>query len=203
MKFACFIFNVNCVCRYDELAQKSSSIPLSHLGCCKEGGKLFSELCMWVDINQQYVELGLFPQWDDIARELRIDQMKTDWVRVCVRPEQSFTRWHHFVCFGLIIYFRAILEIYMADGGTLGEVIMALRKQKQFRIIQEISDRAEEFIDIYNTYHKNNFTPDSNSNVHIYSILKESSINIKRSQMRYLNRNILKVLLLVTWIMVE
>ena len=48
--------------------------------------------------------------------------MKTEWVRVCVRPEQSFT--------------RAILEIYMADGGTLGDVITALRKQKQFRIIQ-------------------------------------------------------------------
>jgi len=57
---------------------------------------------------------------------------KTEWVRVCVRPEQSFT--------------RAILEIYMADGGTLGDVISALRKQKQFRIIQEISDKAEEFL---------------------------------------------------------
>ena len=82
----------------------------------------------------------------------------------------------------------------MADGGTLGEVIMALRKQKQFRIIQEISDRAEEFIDVYNTYHKNNFTPDSNSNVHIYSILKESSINKKRSKTIYLNIPTLEVL---------
>ena len=34
--------------------------------------------------------------------------MKTEWVKVCIRPEQSFT--------------RAILEIYMNDGGTLGEV---------------------------------------------------------------------------------
>ena len=48
--------------------------------------------------------------------------MKAEWVQVCVRPEQSFT--------------RAILEIYMADGGSRGEVITALRKQKQFRIIQ-------------------------------------------------------------------
>ena len=39
-------------------------------------------LCMWVDINQKYVDLGLFPQWDDIARELNIDQMKTEWVKV-------------------------------------------------------------------------------------------------------------------------
>jgi hypothetical protein len=48
--------------------------------------------------------------------------MKTEWVKVCVRPEQSFT--------------RAVLEIYMNDGGTLGEVIHALRRQKQYRIIQ-------------------------------------------------------------------
>ena len=144
--------------KYDELAQKSKNIPLSHLGCCKEGGELFNDLCMWVDINQKYVDLGLFPQWDDIARELRIDDMKTEWVRVCVRPEQSFT--------------RAIMEIYMGDGGTLGDVIGALRKQKQYRIIQEISEKAEEFMDVYNTYHKNSYNPDSNTNVHVYSILK-------------------------------
>lgn len=118
---------------------------------------------MWVDINQQYVDLGLFPQWDDIARELDMDQMKTEWVRVCVRPEQSFT--------------RAILEIYMQDGGTLGEVIAALRKQKQYRIIQEISDLAEEFLDVYNTYHKANYVSAENSeggptSSHLYSILK-------------------------------
>lgn len=143
--------------KYDELAQKTRSIPLSHLGCCAEGAALFSDLCMWVDVNQQYVELGLFPQWDDIARELEIDDMKTQWVRVCVRPEQSFT--------------RAILEIYMADGGTLGEVISALRKQKQFRIIQEISELAEVFLDVYNTYHKSNYSPTGNTNNHLYSIL--------------------------------
>lgn len=144
--------------KYDELAQKSKNIPLSHLGCCKEGGELFNDLCMWVDINQKYVDLGLFPQWDDIARELRIDDMKTEWVRVCIRPEQSFT--------------RAILEIYMGDGGTLGDVIGALRKQKQYRIIQEISDKAEEFMDVYNTYHKNSYNPNNSTNVHVYSILK-------------------------------
>ena len=103
--------------------------------------------------------------------------MKTEWVRVCVRPEQSFT--------------RAILEIYMADGGTLGDVITALRKQKQFRIIQvtknicawskkylrmllsqEISDQAEEFLDVYNTYHKTSYNPKTSAtNPHLYSIL--------------------------------
>jgi len=144
--------------KYDDLAQKSKNIPLSHLGCCKEGGELFNDLCMWVDINQKYIDLGLFPQWDDIARELNIDDMKTEWVRVCVRPEQSFT--------------RAILEIYMGDGGTLGDVISALRKQKQYRIIQEISDKAEEFMDVYNTYHKNSYSPTSGANVHVYSVLK-------------------------------
>ena len=116
---------------------------------------------MLVDINQQYVDLGLFPQWDDIARELNIDNMKTEWVRVCVRPEQSFT--------------RAILEIYMQDGGTLGEVIAALRKQKQYRVIQEISDLAEEFLDVYNTYHKENLRSSevgAPAGPHLYSILR-------------------------------
>ena len=116
---------------------------------------------MLVDINQQYVDLGLFPQWDDVARELNIDSMKTEWVRVCVRPEQSFT--------------RAILEIYMQDGGTLGEVIAALRKQKQYRVIQEISDLAEEFLDVYNTYHKQNLRSSeagAPAGPHLYSILR-------------------------------
>eukprot|EP00088_Acartia_fossae_P013718 TRINITY_DN17256_c0_g1_i2.p1 TRINITY_DN17256_c0_g1~~TRINITY_DN17256_c0_g1_i2.p1 ORF type:complete len:475 (-),score=155.06 TRINITY_DN17256_c0_g1_i2:718-2142(-) len=145
--------------KFDELAQKSQNIPLSHLSCCKEGGELFSALCMWVDVNQQYVDLGLFPQWYDIARELNIDSMKTEWVKVCIRPEQSFT--------------RAILEIYMNDGGTLGEVIGALKRQEQYRIIHEISDMVEEFLDVYTAYHKANLNQDimSNNN-HIYSIMR-------------------------------
>ncbi|XP_023323223.1 uncharacterized protein LOC111697433 [Eurytemora carolleeae] len=144
--------------KYDELSQKTRSIPLSHLGCCKEGGELFSALCMWVDVNQRYVDLGLFPQWYDIARELNIDEMKTEWVKVCIRPEQSFT--------------RAILEIYMYDGGTLGEVVSALRKQKQYRIIQEISDKADVFLDVYTVYHKNNYNPTVTNDNHLYSIMR-------------------------------
>jgi len=145
--------------KFDELAQKSKHIPLSHLGCCKEGGELFSSLCMWVDVNQQYVDLGLFPQWYDIARELNIDSMKTEWVKVCIRPEQSFT--------------RAILEIYMNDGGTLGEVISALKRQEQYRIIHEISDMVEEFLDVYGAYHKANLNQDlPSNNSYIYSIMR-------------------------------
>jgi len=144
--------------KYDELAQKTKAIPLTHLGCCKEGGELFSTLCMWIDINQKYVDLGMFPQWYDIARELNIDNMKTEWVKTCVRPEQSFT--------------RAILEIYMNDGGTLGDVIMALRKQKQYRIIQEISDKADEFLDLYTVYHKTSFNPAVAQDNHLYSIIR-------------------------------
>ena len=44
------------------------SCPDDKYHCHQEGADLFSDLCMWVDINQQYVDLGLFPQWDDIAR---------------------------------------------------------------------------------------------------------------------------------------
>ena len=66
--------------------------------------------------------------------------------------------------------------VILQDGGTLGEVIAALRKQKQYRIIQEISDLAEEFLDVYNTYHKTNLMSAENgtapSSGHLYSILK-------------------------------
>ena len=30
--------------KYDDLAQKSKNIPLSHMGCCKEGADLFRHL---------------------------------------------------------------------------------------------------------------------------------------------------------------
>ena len=36
---------------------------------------------------------------------------------------------------------------------------------------QEISDQAEEFLDVYNTYHKTSYNPTNNSNNHLYSIL--------------------------------
>ena len=63
----------------------------------------------------------------------------------------------------------------MQDGGTLGEVIAALRKQKQYRVIQEISDLAEEFLDVYNTYHKENLRSSETggpAGPHLYSILR-------------------------------
>ena len=63
----------------------------------------------------------------------------------------------------------------MQDGGTLGEVIAALRKQKQYRVIQEISDLAEEFLDVYNTYHKENLRSSEAggpAGPHLYSILR-------------------------------
>ena len=37
---------------------------------------------------------------------------------------------------------------------------------------QEISDQAEEFLDVYNTYHKTSYNPKTSAtNPHLYSIL--------------------------------
>ena len=37
--------------KYDELAQKSKNIPLSHLGCCKEGGELFNVIQLYIRVS--------------------------------------------------------------------------------------------------------------------------------------------------------
>ena len=52
-------------------------------------------------MNQKYAEL--LPQWKDVAHQLEIDQLMTKWVEVCVRPKEGLA--------------RAMLEIYMKDGG--------------------------------------------------------------------------------------
>ena len=66
------------------------------LGC-----DIFDELCLRIDVNQKYAEL--LPQWKDVAHQLEIDQLMTKWVEVCVRPKEGLA--------------RAMLEIYMKDGG--------------------------------------------------------------------------------------
>ena len=65
------------------------------------GCDIFDELCLRIDVNQKYAEL--LPQWKDVAHQLEIDQLMTKWVEVCVRPKEGLA--------------RAMLEIYMKDGG--------------------------------------------------------------------------------------
>ena len=71
----------------------------SHKFCI--GCDIFDELCLRIDVNQKYAEL--LPQWKDVAHQLEIDQLMTKWVEVCVRPKEGLA--------------RAMLEIYMKDGG--------------------------------------------------------------------------------------
>ena len=87
--------------------QKSTSVsaekrifPSNHTNFCI-GCDIFDELCLRIDVNQKYAEL--LPQWKDVAHQLEIDQLMTKWVEVCVRPKEGLA--------------RAMLEIYMKDGG--------------------------------------------------------------------------------------
>ncbi len=75
----------------------------------------------------------MLPQWSDVAKELELSALKTKWVRTCVRPKEGLT--------------RAMLEIYMADGGTLGDVLEALLKLECLQILQELKSRVWEFLD--------------------------------------------------------
>ena len=74
---------------------------------------------MLIDVNQRYVEM--LPQWKDVADLLEIDALKTQWVDTCVRPIEGLT--------------RAMLEIYMQDGGTLGDVLEALLELELLRVV--------------------------------------------------------------------
>ena len=71
------------------------------MNICIIGCDIFDELCLRIDVNQKYAEL--LPQWKDVAHQLEIDQLMTKWVEVCVRPKEGLA--------------RAMLEIYMKDGG--------------------------------------------------------------------------------------
>ena len=71
------------------------------MSICIIGCDIFDELCLRIDVNQKYAEL--LPQWKDVAHQLEIDQLMTKWVEVCVRPKEGLA--------------RAMLEIYMKDGG--------------------------------------------------------------------------------------
>ena len=47
-----------------------------------------------------------------------------------------------------------------------------VKKYLRMLLSQEISDQAEEFLDVYNTYHKTSYNPKTSAtNPHLYSIL--------------------------------
>ncbi len=72
------------------------------------------------------------PQWGDLAAALEVDELRTQWVRACVRPSEGLT--------------RAMLEIYMRDGGTLGEVLGALLKLELLQVLEKLRPRVRAFL---------------------------------------------------------
>ena len=87
------------------MIEETLDLPLEKLVLTPEGCEIFDILCLRLDVNQKYVDL--LPQWRDVAHILQLDDLSTKWVEVCVRPREGLT--------------RAMLEIYMKDGGTLGK----------------------------------------------------------------------------------
>ncbi|CAB4062215.1 unnamed protein product [Lepeophtheirus salmonis] len=119
---------------YESLCHQTNEIKLSNvLGLHPEGRVLFEELCLRIDINENYAEI--LPGWKDLAGVLEVDDLKIRWVEVCVRPREGIT--------------RAILEIYTMDGGTLGDVLSALLSLECLQILETLKPKIYGFIDAH------------------------------------------------------
>lgn len=119
----------NSIKEYKCLINQTLDLPLEKLILTPEGVDIFDELCLRLDVNQKYAEL--LPQWKDVAHHLQVDDLSTKWVEVCVRPREGLT--------------RAMLEIYMRDGGTLGEVLEALLDLQCLDILEEIKPKIDTY----------------------------------------------------------
>ena len=108
---------------------------------------------MLIDVNQKYVEL--LPQWKDVADLLEVDSLKTQWVETCVRPVEGLT--------------RAMLEIYMRDGGTLGDVLEALLELECLQILEKVKPKVNKFVEARGTEKERIVLEDKESN--FFSIL--------------------------------
>ena len=115
---------------YKRMISQTMDLPLEKLILTPEGCDIFDKLCIRIDVNQRYADL--LPQWKDVAHHLEIDSLVTKWVETCVRPREGLT--------------RAIMEIYMKDGGTLGEVLEALLHLELLDILEETRPGLEKFI---------------------------------------------------------
>ena len=110
----------NTIEQYKNMIDQTMELALEKLIMTDEGCDIFDELCLRLDINQKYVDI--LPQWSHLAHKLEMDALQTRWVETCVRPKEGLT--------------RAILEIYMRDGGTLGDVLDALLQLECMEIIE-------------------------------------------------------------------
>lgn len=142
---------------YEKLVDRTRDIPLEKVLFCAEGCSLFDDLCLRVDVNQRYA--SLLPQWKDVAHLLEIDSLRTKWVETCVRPKEGLT--------------KAMLEMYMQDGGTLGEVLQALLQLQCLDILEAIRPKVEKFLEERDRY-KDTTSPSSQSQIHenFFSVIK-------------------------------
>jgi len=143
---------------YESLVEKTRDIPLEKVLFCAEGCSLFDDLCLRVDVNQRYA--SLLPQWKDVAHLLEIDTLRTKWVETCVRPKEGLT--------------KAMLEMYMQDGGTLGEVLQALLQLECLDILEAIRPKVDKFLEERDR-HKDITSPSSSpSQIHenFFSVIK-------------------------------
>ena len=115
---------------YKRMICQTMDLPLEKLILTPEGCDIFDTLCIRIDVNQKYADL--LPQWKDLAHQLQIDDLVTKWVETCVRPREGLT--------------RAVMEIYMKDGGTLGEVLEALLHLELLQILEETRPGLEKYI---------------------------------------------------------
>ncbi len=83
-----------------------------------------------MDVNQKYEHV--LPQWRDLAVRLEVDELRTRWIEACVRPAEGLTRY--------------MLEVYMKDGGTLGEVLQALLDLECLDILEALKGRVAMFV---------------------------------------------------------
>ena len=76
------------------------------------------------------------------------------WVETCVRPKEGLT--------------KAMLEMYMQDGGTLGDVLHALLQLECLDILEATKPKVEKFLQERERY--KDATSESRYNMILYSI---------------------------------
>ena len=80
--------------------------------------------------------------------------LSLQWVETCVRPKEGLT--------------KAMLEMYMQDGGTLGDVLHALLQLECLDILEATKPKVEKFLQERERY--KDATSESRYNMILYSI---------------------------------
>ena len=75
----------------------------------------------------------ILPQWKNLAVRLEVSELRTKWIETCVRPSEGLTRY--------------LLEVYMRDGGTLGEVLQGLLELGCLDILEMLKEKVGSFLE--------------------------------------------------------